>query len=127
MTVKTNRLENLTGDKGLETAKIVEGCAKVWAHFNGATSSLEGSINVSSFVDRGVGQYTLNFVNAFTSNKYAATSQCNRVSNGNWWLRTITESQASGSLNPEVETVEPSYATKADPTLYTVIAQGDLA
>ena len=49
-----------------------EGSAKAWVHANN-DASLDGSFNVSSSVDDGVGLYTYNYTNAFADNDYAAT------------------------------------------------------
>lgn len=67
MTIKTDFLENIAGDKSLAVDKIVDGAVKASVNYNGATASVNSSINVSSSVDNGVGTYTFNFTNAFTN------------------------------------------------------------
>jgi hypothetical protein len=51
---------------------VINGSAKAWITFNGTgTPSITASFNVSSITDNGVGNYTLNFTNAFTDANYA--------------------------------------------------------
>ena len=56
----------------IATNYVVEGSAKTWAR-SGATSILE-SLNTSGFTDNGVGDYTIAFSSAFSSNTFAGTT-----------------------------------------------------
>jgi hypothetical protein len=61
---------NVTSAK-LETA-VARGVAKAWANLNGTgTIALRDSLNVSSVVDNGTGDYTFNFASAMLNTNYA--------------------------------------------------------
>ena len=52
--------------------KYHEGMIKAWVNFNGTgTVAVRDSYNVSSITDGGVGTYTVNFTNGFSSTNYA--------------------------------------------------------
>ena len=47
---------------------------RAWVNFNGTgTVAINGSGNVSSITDNGVGKYTVNFITAMTDAKYAVS------------------------------------------------------
>ena len=51
--------------------------AKVWINFKGSgTVSIRDSFNVSSLVDNGTGDYTVNFTNAMSNANYCSTGMC---------------------------------------------------
>lgn len=46
--------------------------ASAWVNFNGAgTVFIRSSFNISSIVDNGIGDYTINFINPFTNTNYS--------------------------------------------------------
>ena len=55
---------------GAATTSVIQGLIKCWVHANNA-ASIEDSLNTSSSVDDGTGQYTYNLTNAFTSVSYS--------------------------------------------------------
>ena len=68
------------GTDTVETGYVVNGSAKVWARYDGASVIVE-SFNVSSTVDLGTaGGTTVNITNAFDSSGYVAQATCNGVS-----------------------------------------------
>lgn len=46
--------------------------ARAWVNFNGTTNVINGSGNVSSITDNGVGDYSVNFLNSMPSVYYSA-------------------------------------------------------
>ena len=52
------------------TQSLEQGSLKCWVHANNA-ATIEDSLNTSSSVDDGTGQYTYNLTNAFTSVSYS--------------------------------------------------------
>lgn len=44
---------------------------RAWVNYNGATTTVQASFNVSSVTRNGIGDYTINFTNALTDTKYA--------------------------------------------------------
>jgi len=74
MTVKTDRLENQDGSKGVAVDTVIEGSEKAWCNFNGTgTIAIRDSFNISSLVDNGTGQYHENFTNSFANSDYCFT------------------------------------------------------
>ena len=62
------------------TSYVVNGSAKAWVNFNGTgTIAARDSFNVSSLTDNGVGNYTVNINNAFSSVNYASLASGNRA------------------------------------------------
>lgn len=48
----------------------VQGSAKAWVQFVGATATISSSYNVSSVTRNGAGDYTVNFTNAMANANY---------------------------------------------------------
>ena len=102
------------GTDTVATGYVVNGSAKVWARYDGASVIVE-SFNVSSTVDSSTtGGTTVNITNAFDSGGYAAQATCNGVSGD----RFVTIS----SLNP---TYYKTYAF--DGTVRTDLPVGTMA
>ena len=58
--------------------------AKAWVNFNGTgTVAIRASYNVSSITDNGIGDYTVNFTNAFADANYCYTLAAERTLNNN--------------------------------------------
>jgi hypothetical protein len=49
---------------------------KVWVNFNGITSVIQSSYNVSSITKVSTGNYTVNFAVAMTDAKYSVCTSC---------------------------------------------------
>jgi hypothetical protein len=68
-------------DSAVTTAKldsdVNSGVAKAWVNFNGTgTPASRRGFNVSSIVDNGTGDYTVNFATAMTDANYAVNVSC---------------------------------------------------
>lgn len=77
------------------------GAADVWVNFNGTgTVAIRASLNVTSITDNGVGQYTVNFTNAFANTDYATVIGWNTSADGSYLVNpTIyNKSKATGSI-----------------------------
>jgi len=76
--IVADQLEHSTAGS-LDTQFVVNGSAKAWATVNGSsgTPSLTFSLNCSSNVDNGVGNYTTNLTNAMSSTQYPVTTNDN--------------------------------------------------
>ena len=77
-TLKVNTIQNTSGGSSSTPEQIEQGRAKVWVNFNGTTvtsatdmTGVNDSFNVSSVVDNGTGQYTINFSSAMANANYA--------------------------------------------------------
>lgn len=66
----------ISGTSGLtfpdsSTMTTGQQACKAWVNFNGSTSGIRASFNVSSVTKNGSGDYTLNFTNAFVDANYS--------------------------------------------------------
>lgn len=76
ITVTNSRASNFqdsAGNNGSTPLQISQGRAKSWVNFNGSgTVSIRDSLNVSSIVDNGTGDYAVNFSSAMSNSDYSA-------------------------------------------------------
>ena len=95
---RVNLLSNAAGTGPTELHK--QSAAKAWANLNGTgTIALRGSFGISSVVDNGVGNYTLNFTNSFSSNDYAVSlSGMNVGAVPSFFISTNSPSQSASSI-----------------------------
>jgi hypothetical protein len=71
------------GTNSTSSTNCIQGSAKAWVNYNGATSgSIRASYNVSSVTYVSSGNYTVNFTNAFTDTNYVATGICGSTAGG---------------------------------------------
>ena len=69
------------GNNSTSSTNCIQGSAKAWVNYNGATpGSIRASYNVSSVTYVSAGNYTVNFTNAFSDTNYAAAGICGAVS-----------------------------------------------
>jgi hypothetical protein len=77
-------------DTGLfSTNNAYQGIANAWVDFNGSTSTINASFNVSSITKNGTGDYNINFTSAFVDNKYAVVASCGTTgtdANSQFWV-----------------------------------------
>jgi hypothetical protein len=67
---------NLQFNSGYGSVATAYGC-RAWVNFNGTgTVAIRASGNVTSITDNGVGDYTVNFANAFVDTNYAVSLAC---------------------------------------------------
>lgn len=68
------KVNQVTADKWLNSDGTENFKVRAWVNFNGTGNvSINSSGNVSSIIDLGVGQYTINFKEAFVDSQYAVT------------------------------------------------------
>jgi hypothetical protein len=74
---------------------------KAWVNFNGTgTVAIRASYNVSSITDNGVGNYTVNFTNAFANANYAAVlGVSNNTGTGSIIAHTVSSQYTATQLN----------------------------
>lgn len=73
-TLRVNNITDTTGGSNLN----VPGTAKAWVNFNGTgttgqNQTIRASLNVSSVLKNGTGDYTVNFTNALADANYSLT------------------------------------------------------
>jgi len=61
------------GTNSTSATNPIRGSAKAWVSFNGSTSAIRGSYNVSSITKNGTGNYFINFTTPLSSANYAVT------------------------------------------------------
>ena len=68
-TVLADTLQDGAGNSTTMT-NAIQGSAKAWVQFNGSTSAINGSYNVSSITHSSTGIWLVNFTNAMTDANY---------------------------------------------------------
>ena len=112
----------ITSEGGAATQSLQQGLVKAWVNFNGTgTVAIRISLNTSSIVDNGTGQYSQNFSSSFSGGY--CTSGC--VSQSSSWLETEKEFTY---VNTKVDVVSRSDGGGASDTGHCEIQNfGDLA
>jgi hypothetical protein len=64
------------GSSWVSSSVLSGGAAKAWANFDGTSSTIRGSYNVSSVVRNSQGDYTVNFTTALSNSNYSCVSTC---------------------------------------------------
>lgn len=70
------------GSVSTSSTNCIQGSAKAWVQFAGASGTVAASYNVSSVTRTGTGLYTVNFTNAFSDANYAWTGAVQQVAAG---------------------------------------------
>ena len=69
-------IDTLQDGSGNSTSatNAIQGSAKAWVNFNGATGVINASFNVGSVTRNGTGDYTVNFTNALADSNYSGVA-----------------------------------------------------
>jgi hypothetical protein len=129
-TVSAERIQ--ASNKSVSLANLYLGLTQAFAHSEVASGivTLRNSFNISSITDNGVGNYSDNFTNVYTSNNYSfsgATAVQLNVSGG-----VIQMSLVSKSLNQVKSTTLNAFSTtnigaaKVDSSIFTTVYFGGL-
>ena len=119
--VRIDGAGNLRFNSGYGSVATAFGC-RAWVNFDGTgTIAIRSSGNVSSLVDNGVGNYTVNFTNAMPDVNYAACSAGNLVNTINNWgyhgferaVRTASSYTVQFSTTNNYTVIDPAIATLA--------------
>jgi hypothetical protein len=84
-TLKTGKVKTTTIADELDTestavTNVINGSAKAWVNFNGTgTVAIRRDFNVTSIVDNGTGDYTVNFTTAMTDANYVVAGAVSTV------------------------------------------------
>jgi len=87
------------GTLSIPTTYVTNGSAKVWANLNGTgTIALRDSLNISSVVDNGSGDYTHNFTNNMADANWSAVGsvQASSATSALYFSNSQTGYNASG-------------------------------
>ena len=70
--LRLTTLANNAGTESVNTTYVINGSAKAWIDIL-TGSSIGDSLNITSFTDNGVGDYTQNFTSAFNNSNYSTS------------------------------------------------------
>lgn len=97
--VVLNSLSNNTN----ESINIVKRLAKAWVNFNGTgTLSIRSSFNISSVIDNGVGNYTINFIIPFMNSNYCFVTWTRDYNNDNTLINNGSARLGSVKTNSSI-------------------------
>lgn len=86
------------GTNSTSATNCIQGSAKAWVTFAGATGTVSAQYNVSSVTRTGVGLYTVNFTTSFSDTKYAIQATIGNTSASTYYAMIyLTGSKAVGS------------------------------
>lgn len=108
--------------EGTATTNLQQGLAKVWYQITGvSTASLNDSLNVSSFEDKGTGHYMPTFTNPMSNTTYS-------FSGGSGWDVGGTNSTYNGPDKDEIITtvIEIYHVNAADASTDANLSMGSI-
>ena len=71
-TLKVTTIQDTSGSNGSTSEQIAQGRAKAWVNFDGSSFGVRDSFNITSVVDDGTGQYTVNIDTDMANVNYCA-------------------------------------------------------
>lgn len=122
-TLKVDTLQNNAGTKSTDVGNLIDGNAKAWVCFNGATPTIRKSLGVSSVTKSATGTFNINFSTPFADTNYSMGSgvSYNDGTNALAVLAETQNSQARSTTSIRViatafqagnsAAVDPSYAS----------------
>ena len=111
--------------EGSNQTSIQQGLAKAWLNLKGTdTFGINDSFNVSSCVDDGTGDYTVNINSAYSNDDFSSTSSCKGDSN-NKNRASCTDNNSSSQIY--LNAFVPSSANLGDLDEIHFAGHGDLA
>jgi hypothetical protein len=72
------------GTNSTSATNCIQGSAKAWVNFDGASPTVRASYNVSSVTRASAGFYTVNFTNAFSDADYLVVGSAGNSGNSNY-------------------------------------------
>jgi hypothetical protein len=99
------------GTNSTSSTNCIQGSAKAWVNFDGATPTIAGSYNVTSITRNSTGNYTVNFTNSLANANYAVSASTGAqtgVGTGEILVDTFTTS------NFKIRTFNSSGGTSFD-------------
>jgi hypothetical protein len=85
------------GTNSTSSTNCIQGSAKAWVQFVGATAVRNASYNVSSVTRNAAGDYTINFTNAFADAFYTTNINGGATTGGSWFGFVVPNAQAGSS------------------------------
>jgi hypothetical protein len=94
-TVVAQTLSN--GTVSTSTANCIQGSARAWVRFAGATATIAASFNVSSITRNGTGNYTVNITTALPNTNYSVIASCSAAGSVNASTNCIDVFSSAGN------------------------------
>jgi hypothetical protein len=108
-TLITSTLQGTTltdGTNSTSTTNCIQGSAKAWVNFNGASTSgsatIRGSYNISFVTINGTGNFTITFTNAFANTNYITVGSGGDASTA---LRSVSTNFAPTTSSIQINVV----------------------
>lgn len=128
-TLKADTIQNTSGGAATLTKQIA---AKLRANFDGSVSSLsaDGSFNLSSLTDNGIGDHTINATSSFSDRHYSVSGSVAYEDGGSATaaMRVLSINSAASPTTSALR-INTSYsnANNEDCDIITPVIHGDLA
>jgi ubiquinone biosynthesis protein UbiJ len=127
--LRLTTLANNAGTESVDTTYVINGSAKAWINFNGQSTNIRGSLNVSSQTDVSTGRDQIAFTNSLGDAGYAMGVVVGDVNANSTTAATQRTAQLLATSGYDMNTVFVSGGTSGlgdyAQTLHTVF--GDLA
>ena len=123
--MSTLEVSNLNdGTKTVATTNLTNGSAKAWVNLNGGASfGLRDDFNISTAVDNGTGDYTLNFSNALANSNFSVVATCDDSNSS----RSFTHSRDYATSSFDIEIHRGDTGGANDKSIVSAAVHGDLA
>lgn len=110
-TLKVNTIQNTSGGSSSTPTQIASGLAKAWISYDGSTSSIRSSYNVSSVTDNATADFTINFTFPIGNANYSWTGTVMSTESILYKTLTLNSGFASG-FNPPPTITRTSHAPR---------------
>lgn len=112
----------------VDTKYVVKGSAKAWVNFNGTgTVAIRKSVNHSSLTDHGTGDYSVNFLSAFSDANHASVGSTQGSGIGGVPIIAVNQALLQTTTSVRLYANIGSGATATDLPYIGVNTHGDLA
>jgi hypothetical protein len=95
-------------NSGTEAGRL----CRAWVNFNGSTSAISASFNVSSVVRNGTGDYTINFTNSMPDDNYSVVGSAGNAASSSRLIFVLLPNRTSSAAR--VSTVNESAGGLSD-------------
>ena len=119
--LRLTTLANNAGTESVDTTYVINGSAKAWVNYDGATNTAEDSFNVASVTDGGTGIFTVNYSSNMSNSTPAIVVTTTDTS-----FAGISDKSNVSSSSARFET-DNSASSNRDRNYNGFVAHGDLA
>jgi len=130
MTLRTNLISSVDGQKTVSTEYVARGVAKAFVNFNAnvSTTTINNSFNLSSLIDKGAGDYSFSFFHVMENANYVPVFEA-QVTSGLYFRFGVKQ---GATLRPSLASIVATGSISEmtydmDPQLVYGTFHGDLA